>query len=453
MCLICDSASDNVLPLFGLSYLPLEGSRMQPGDTSWSDETTRTLVLDDWTPVVGHDPFDDDHTTSTWRASPAFRLAERRNIPSSHVESQDIFTTWDDVEQATRQLQARDAASTLGRMAAPRDASDARAHMWASNHSAHPSEAPAPRIIRVAEADFASAQLRAQARERAAAQSRAGQGSANSPAHSVQRMAAMPMDAPARSAPPAQVRVPSRQQTLLGLPGPAQVQARQTQPVAQRRASIAPRFAPIPLATQHAVPPELWLTPRTHRQLGAMSLLPAVALFGAVFAGRVLLLASGGPTLHPAITTEPAVPARVEPAPRTQPLAAAPTVTAPAPQLAQPLTAAPAKPAGHVARSTAPHASSSPHAPRRIEQLTSPSALETSASAPTGEGVLRINSRPWAEVFVDGTPVGNTPQQNLRLPAGAHTVELLNRPMSMNKTLRVVIQPGQTETRIVNLIE
>jgi serine/threonine-protein kinase len=229
---------------------------------------------------------------------------------------------------------------------------------------------------------------------------------------------------------------------LLGLAGPAQVQARQTQPVAQRGPAIAPRFAPIALTTERPAQRDPWLTPRTQRQLGTMSLLPAVALFGAVFAGRVLLAVGGEPALHPApITTAPATPAHVEPAPQFQAPEAAPT----APKLADvPLAPAAAKPVGRVARAAAP---------RRIEQFASPTAVETSASAPVGEGVLRINSRPWAEIFVDGTPVGNTPQTNLRLPAGAHTVELLNRPMSMNKTLHVVIQPGQTETRVVNLIE
>jgi hypothetical protein len=421
---------------------------MQPGDTSFPDEITRTLVLDDWTPVVGFDPFDDEHTTSTWRSTPAFSLPERRNIPFSHGQTQDSFTTWEDVEQSTRRLQSRDAARTLDRMAAPRSArDDSSTHMSASNHMARSSELHSQGIVRVAEADAASARLRAQARERPASQPQARPGFVMPHAGA----AAAPVITQARSTQPAQIRVAPRRQTLLGLAGPAQVQARQTQPVAQRGPAIAPRFAPIALTTERPAQRDPWLTPRTQRQLGTMSLLPAVALFGAVFAGRVLLAVGGEPALHPApITTAPATPAHVETAPQFQTPEAAPT----APKLADaPLVPDAAKPVGRVARGPAQRASSASAAPRRIEQFASPTSVETSASAPVGEGVLRINSRPWAEIFVDGTPVGNTPQTNLRLPAGAHTVELLNRPMSMNKTLHVVIQPGQTETRVVNLIE
>jgi serine/threonine-protein kinase len=430
---------------------------MQPGDTSFPDEITRTLVLDDWTPVVGFDPFDDDHTTSTWRSSPAFGLPERRNIPflheHTHEHTQDSFTAWDDVEHSTRRLQSDDATRALGRMPAPRSTRDAAStHMSASNHTARSSELRPSAIVRVAEADAVSARLRA----RAAAQPQARPGFVVPHAGSAERSASLPVIAQARATQPAQVRVTPRRQTLLGLPGPAQVQARQAQPVAQRAAAVAPRFAPIALTTERVAQRDPWLTPRTQRQLGTMSLLPAVALFGAVFAGRVLLSVGGGPALHPApITTTPVMPARAETEPHFQAPVAAPTPTESAQKLADvpPASAAP-KPAGHVARGAAQHASASTaHAPRRIEQFASPTAPETSDSAPVGEGVLRINSRPWAEIFVDGAPFGNTPQPNLRLPAGAHTIELLNRPMSMNKTLHVVIQPGQTETRVVNLIE
>ena len=36
-----------------------------------------------------------------------------------------------------------------------------------------------------------------------------------------------------------------------------------------------------------------------------------------------------------------------------------------------------------------------------------------------GEGTLRINSRPWSQIFVDGRKVGNTPLLNLTLAAGS----------------------------------
>jgi hypothetical protein len=75
------------------------------------------------------------------------------------------------------------------------------------------------------------------------------------------------------------------------------------------------------------------------------------------------------------------------------------------------------------------------------------------AVAKSGTGTLRINSRPWAQVIVDGKVVGNTPQLGLQLRAGKHKVKLVNEPMAMSKTIRVWIAPGETQTQILNLSE
>ena len=47
------------------------------------------------------------------------------------------------------------------------------------------------------------------------------------------------------------------------------------------------------------------------------------------------------------------------------------------------------------------------------------------ATAPTGVGVVKLDIAPWGEVFVDGKPVGVAPPMDeLKLPAGRHTVEI-----------------------------
>ncbi|HET8936877.1 MAG TPA: PEGA domain-containing protein, partial [Polyangiales bacterium] len=68
-------------------------------------------------------------------------------------------------------------------------------------------------------------------------------------------------------------------------------------------------------------------------------------------------------------------------------------------------------------------------------------------------GILRINSRPWSNIFVDGQPVGHTPQMNLQLPAGQHQITLINNEMQLRKAINVMITPGQTTTQTVNLAE
>lgn len=74
-----------------------------------------------------------------------------------------------------------------------------------------------------------------------------------------------------------------------------------------------------------------------------------------------------------------------------------------------------------------------------------------STSTPGKLGTLRLNSRPWSEVMVDGKRVGNTPQMNLRLSAGAHTIKLVNPEFGLRKTIKVRIAAGKTQTRIINL--
>ncbi|MCB9621115.1 MAG: PEGA domain-containing protein [Sandaracinus sp.] len=68
-----------------------------------------------------------------------------------------------------------------------------------------------------------------------------------------------------------------------------------------------------------------------------------------------------------------------------------------------------------------------------------------------GSGALRINSRPWSQVFVDGRLIGNTPQMNIALSAGRHQVTLVNPDFNVRHTISVNISAGETVTRIVDL--
>jgi hypothetical protein len=79
------------------------------------------------------------------------------------------------------------------------------------------------------------------------------------------------------------------------------------------------------------------------------------------------------------------------------------------------------------------------------------SASRDATTSGGGTGTLRINSRPWSVVTVDGRKVGNTPQTNLQLGAGTHTIRLHNPDFGLSKTLRVRVKSGQVVTKIVNL--
>ncbi|MET0389037.1 MAG: PEGA domain-containing protein, partial [Polyangiales bacterium] len=74
-----------------------------------------------------------------------------------------------------------------------------------------------------------------------------------------------------------------------------------------------------------------------------------------------------------------------------------------------------------------------------------------SSAAASGMGSLRINSRPWSQVYIEGKLVGTTPQRDIPLPAGTHTVHLINPELDMRKTLLVHVAPGESITRVETL--
>jgi hypothetical protein len=71
----------------------------------------------------------------------------------------------------------------------------------------------------------------------------------------------------------------------------------------------------------------------------------------------------------------------------------------------------------------------------------------------TQSGTLRINSRPWSQIYIDGQPVGHTPQMNLSVPAGEHQITLINTEMELRTAISVQIEPNQITSRTVNLGE
>jgi hypothetical protein len=91
--------------------------------------------------------------------------------------------------------------------------------------------------------------------------------------------------------------------------------------------------------------------------------------------------------------------------------------------------------------------------PAATSDMAAPAEARTASAASNGAktGTLQINSRPWADVYVDNKPVGHTPQMGLQLSPGHHTVKLTNPTMGMSKTLSVTIRAGETVKKIETL--
>jgi hypothetical protein len=65
--------------------------------------------------------------------------------------------------------------------------------------------------------------------------------------------------------------------------------------------------------------------------------------------------------------------------------------------------------------------------------------------------MLRINTRPWSQVFIDNRLVGNTPLMGIPIPSGKHNVTLVNPTFGMRKSMSVSVRPGETITKIIAL--
>jgi len=64
------------------------------------------------------------------------------------------------------------------------------------------------------------------------------------------------------------------------------------------------------------------------------------------------------------------------------------------------------------------HVSSPPFPDEHVPPLLEPQPL----AAPPAGPRLNVNARPWAEIQLDGNPVGETPLGELRVTPGAHVV-------------------------------
>jgi serine/threonine-protein kinase len=62
------------------------------------------------------------------------------------------------------------------------------------------------------------------------------------------------------------------------------------------------------------------------------------------------------------------------------------------------------------------------------------------------QGTVSINALPWADVFLDGRPVGITPLANLRVPIGSH--EIVWRHPTLGERKRVVNVTAKTPVRV-----
>jgi serine/threonine protein kinase len=83
-----------------------------------------------------------------------------------------------------------------------------------------------------------------------------------------------------------------------------------------------------------------------------------------------------------------------------------------------------------------------------VPDVAPPPREKPKAAAASGSGFLKVGSRPWTKVTIDGEEKGNTPQEKIQLPAGKHKLVLSNPQFNINHTQTIEIAPNETTTVI-----
>jgi serine/threonine-protein kinase len=218
-------------------------------------------------------------------------------------------------------------------------------------------------------------------------------------------------------------------------------------------ATIEPRA---PFAATTVVSQTLTLPPRRRRQVLAAAGLAATVAVAAVglriatqvgdrFPHRSPVASSATPGPSTTLASGPAAPPAAGPSRRAR------AVPAPGPRASRTSVETEALPARTMGTLRAPvEVAATPAVSERPGS--EPFTLSVAEAAPlTPEvGHLRFGITPWAEVTVDGAPVGQTPLPPLALPPGTYTARL-EHPDFRPFLRKVTIQPGRTTPLDVDL--
>ena len=130
---------------------------------------------------------------------------------------------------------------------------------------------------------------------------------------------------------------------------------------------------------------------------------------------------------------------------------AAPEARRDEPRLGQPAPdAAPADvaPTGAAPLDAAPRAAPAVDADLPVTDAGAPAAVgkppgrATTKAARPGKGRVLVSVTPFADVYIDGRAVGTTPI-DIELPAGPHTVRLVNQPRNQDQTTTITVDPNK----------
>jgi serine/threonine protein kinase len=167
--------------------------------------------------------------------------------------------------------------------------------------------------------------------------------------------------------------------------------------------------------------------------------LAGLALAGMVVIGLALAKLGGGPS----VTTD---------TPRETPFVlTVPTTARPVPTPTRAFVVVTPTPAPTRVAIATPPPTPRPTATPRPTHAATPTVRVVQTPAPSGTGLVDINSDPWSEVRVGSRLLGNTPLREIRLPLGRQVLSLRNPRTGKVKTVEIDVQSGQNRPVLVNL--
>jgi serine/threonine-protein kinase len=133
--------------------------------------------------------------------------------------------------------------------------------------------------------------------------------------------------------------------------------------------------------------------------------------------------------------------------PPTEPAVTPPTSPPTPPVAAPPPVSPPVEPPA-----AEPTATPSPRRRKPARRTTPPNPAKAKPSATeSGIGHVTLDATPWAQVFVDGRPIGSTPIYKYPLPAGKHLLRFDNAGLGKSVKKRIVVKPDAVQKIVVDL--
>jgi hypothetical protein len=88
---------------------------------------------------------------------------------------------------------------------------------------------------------------------------------------------------------------------------------------------------------------------------------------------------------------------------------------------------------------------------RRRRMALKPPREKIEKPPPGPPGKLRLTTNPWTDVYHKGKHLGQTPLIDVDLPSGKVRLRVVNKEQGIDKTITVVIKPGEKTIKRFNL--